>query len=115
MPPPWSSELAGALRRDRQRLLVAFVELRARLRETPAAEFAGGQHEQALEQTEHDYASLIAAGAEAVRLQAELEAADRQTTQREVDTAALVIRQMRELVRAVAARLPPGDHRTRQQ
>jgi hypothetical protein len=84
------------------------VELRARLRETPAAEFAGGEdeHEHALEQTEHDYVFLIAAGAEAARLQGELEAADRQTTEREADAAALVIRQMRELVRAVAARLP---------
>lgn len=108
VPPHWSSELAGALRRDRERLLVAFVELRARLRETPAAGFAGGEEEreQALEQTEHDYVALIEAGAEAARLQAELEAADRQTTEREVDAAALVIRQMLELVQAVAARLP---------
>jgi hypothetical protein len=34
--PPWSSALAGTLQRDRQRLLVAFIELRARLRETAA-------------------------------------------------------------------------------
>jgi hypothetical protein len=107
----WSSELAGALRRDRQRLLVVFVELRARLREMAATDFAGGKHGrgQALEQTERDYVALIAAGAEAARLEAELATADRQATMREADTAALVIRQMRELVDAVASRLPPGD------
>jgi hypothetical protein len=45
MSPPWSSELAGTLRRDRQRLLVAFVELRAQLRNTDATEFDGGEDE----------------------------------------------------------------------
>jgi hypothetical protein len=108
--PPWSSELAGALERDRQRLLVAFVELHGRLRETAATAFAGGEDERgrALEQTEHDYVALVAAGAEAARLGAKLETADRQATEREVDTSALVIRQMRELVEAVASRIPPG-------
>jgi hypothetical protein len=114
--PPWSSELAGALQRDQQRLLVAFVELRARLRESASANFAGGEAERsrALEQTEHDYVALVAAGAEAARLVAELESADRQATVREADTAALVIRQMRELVDAVASRPPPGDDPIRQ-
>jgi hypothetical protein len=106
--------LAGALRRDRQRLLVAFVELRARLRTTTVTDFAGGeqQREQALEQTEHDYVALIGAGAEAARLEAQLARADRQATEFEADTAALVIQQMGELVRAVASRLPSGDDAT---
>lgn len=101
------------MQRDRQRLLVAFVELRARLRETTAAEFAGAEDERgrALERTEHDYVALVVVGAEAARLEAELETADRQATEREADTAALVIRQMRELVDAVGSRLPPGRQR----
>jgi hypothetical protein len=106
--PPWSSALAGTLQRDRQRLLVAFIELRARLRETPASEFAGGEDERsdALEQTEHDYVALVAAGAEAASLEAQLASADREATEREVDTASLVIEQMRELADAVEQRLP---------
>jgi hypothetical protein len=62
------------LQRDRQRLLVAFIELRARLGETAASEFAGGEDERAdaLEQTEHDYVALVASGAEAARLEAQL-------------------------------------------
>lgn len=86
------------------------MELRARLRETPATDFSSGERErsEALALTEDDYVALVAAGAEAGRLEAELGAADHQVTQREVDTAALLIRQMRELVRAVASRLPPG-------
>ena len=87
---------------------MAFVELRGRLREIPAAGFSGGEdeREQALEETERDYVALIEAGAEAAPFQAELKAADRQTTEREIDAAALVIRQMLELVQAVAARVP---------
>ncbi len=108
MSPPWSSQLGGAVQRDRQRLLVAFVELRARLLDTTATDFPGGQREraEALAATEDDYVALVAAGAEAVGLAAELEIADREATQREVDAASLVLRQMRELVRAVASRLP---------
>jgi hypothetical protein len=106
--PPWSSELAGTLRRDRQRLLVAFVELRAQLRNTDATEFDGGEDERSrlLGETEHDYVALVAAGGEAAALEATLARADRQTTQRESDSAALVIRQMLELVSAIASRLP---------
>lgn len=107
MSPPWSSELAGSIRRDRQLLLVAFVELRARLQETSADDFPGGEGERAemLSLTEVDYAAIVAAGAEATRLEAELEAADRQATKREADAAFLVIEQMAELVHAAAARL----------
>ena len=50
--------------------------------------------------------ALASAGAEAVRLETMLERADREVTGREADTAALVIAQMRELVTAVAGRLP---------
>ena len=66
------------------------------------------EREEALSATEHDYTSIVAAGAEAARLQADLEAADRQATDREADAAAVVVDQMLELVRAVAWRLP-GD------
>lgn len=55
---------------------------------------------------EHDYAALVFAGAEAVQLELTLERADREVTEREADSAALVIAQMRELVAAVAGRLP---------
>lgn len=104
---PWSSELAAALRRDREELLVAFVILPAQLRGTDPEEFGGAQQRlRLLQETEHDYAALVAAGAEATRLETSLECADRQATEREADSAALLIRQMRELVAAVAARLP---------
>ena len=63
-----------------------------------------------LQETEHDYAALVPAGAEARRLETSLERADRQATEREADSAALLIRQMRKLVAGVAARLPsPSD------
>ena len=109
--PLWSSALAGALQRDRQRLLVAFVELRSELRQTQPGDFAGGEEEriEVLEQTELDYVALVAAGAEAASLEASLAAADRQATQRESDLAAVVIEQMLELVGALAARLPPHE------
>jgi hypothetical protein len=96
------------VQRDRQRLLIAFMELRARLRETSAADFAGGEHERAdaLVQTEHDYVALVETGAQGARLEGNLASADRETTELEVDAAVLVIRQMRELVDAVAARMP---------
>jgi hypothetical protein len=96
------------LQRDRQRLLVAFIELRVRLRETAASAFPGGEDERAiaLEETEHDYVALVAAGAEAARIEAELAVADREATQREVDAATLVIAQMHELADAVEQRLP---------
>lgn len=110
MSPPWSSALAASLQRDRQQLLVAFVELRARLRGTAPSDFAGGdeEREDALEQTERDYVALVEAGAEAARLEASLASADREATAREVDTSAIVVRQMRELVGALADRLPIG-------
>lgn len=54
----------------------------------------------------HDYVALVEVGAEAAQLQAELEAADREATSREVDTAALLLTQMNELAEAVKARIP---------
>jgi hypothetical protein len=108
VPKPWSSELAAALRRDRQELQVAFVALRAQLREVDAEEFDGGEDERfrLLQETEHDYAALVSAGAEAARLESTLERADREATEHEVDLEAILVRQLRELVAAVAARLP---------
>ena len=53
-------------------------------------------------QTEHDYVALVEAGAEASRLEAGLASADREATAREVDAATLTIRQMQELVVALA-------------
>ena len=108
MPGPWSSQLAANLRRDRVRSLVAFVELRSELRQTTDSDFDGGavERSRALVDTEHDYVALVAAGAEAVQLEAQLEAADREASDREVDLAALVVAQLQELVNAVAERLP---------
>ena len=108
MSPPWSSELAAGLRRDREELLVAFVILHAKLRDAGPEEFVGGEDErsQLLRETEHDYAALVSAGAEAARLESTLERADREVTDREADSAALAIAQMRELVAAVTSRLP---------
>lgn len=105
---PWSSQLAANLRGDRVRSLVAFVELRNELRQTTDSDFGGGavERSQALAETEDDYVALVAAGAEAVRLEAQLEAADREASDREVDLAAFVLAQMQELVNAVAGRLP---------
>ncbi len=108
MPPPWSSELAAGLRRDREELLTAFLVIRSLLRDTHPDEFVGGEHERSrlLEETEHDSVALASAGAEALRLETVLERADRDVTDREADSAALVIAQMRELVAAVNGRLP---------
>jgi hypothetical protein len=108
MSPPWSSELAAGLRGDREELLVAFVILRAQLRDAGPEEFVGGEDERLrlLSETENDYAAVVSAGAEAVRLETMLERADREVTEREADSAALVISQMRELVAAVVVRLP---------
>jgi hypothetical protein len=105
MSPPWSSELAAGLRRDREELLTAFLIIRAQLRDTHADEFAGGEDERSrlMRETEHDSVALASAGAEAVRLETMLEPADREVTGREADSAALVIAQMHELVTAVAA------------
>jgi FlaA1/EpsC-like NDP-sugar epimerase len=102
---PWSSELAAALRRDREELLVLFVDYRAQLRNAEAKEFEGGEdeHSRLVQETEHDYVALASAGAEAARLEATL---DREATEREVDLEAILVRQLRELVAAVAARLP---------
>jgi hypothetical protein len=109
--PPWSSALAGVLERDRQRLVVAFIEWRARLLQTASEQFAGGESERAdaLAQTEHDYIALVEVGAEAARLQTKLEEADREATPREVDTAELLLTQMSELTDAVRERIPRGD------
>lgn len=108
MSPPWSSELAASLRRDREQVLIAFLTVRARMRATHADDFEGGEDERSrlLHETEHDTVALAAAGAEAVRLEMTLERADREVTEREVDSAAILIAQMRELVAAVAGRLP---------
>jgi hypothetical protein len=106
--PPWSSELAAGLRRDREELLTAFLIIRAQLRDTHADEFTGGEDERSrlLRETEHDSVAFASAGAEAARLETMLERADREVTGHEADSGALVIAQMRELVAAVAARLP---------
>jgi hypothetical protein len=109
MSPPWSSELTAGLRRDREELLATFVILRAQLRDAGLEEFVGGEDERSrlLRETESDYVALVSAGAETVRLETTLEGADREVTDREADSAALVVAQMRELVEAAAARLPP--------
>lgn len=52
--------------------------------------------------------TLVEAGAEAARLQTDLEAADREATTREVDSAALLLTQMSELTDAVRERIPPN-------
>lgn len=108
MSPQWSSELAAGLHRDREELLATFVILRAQLRDVGPEEFVGGEDERSrlLRETEHDYVAIVSAGAESVRLESTLERADREARGREADLAALVIAQMRELVTAVAARLP---------
>jgi hypothetical protein len=108
MPRPWSSQLAGDLRRERERLSFAFVELRAILRRTEASAFADGPAERArrLDETETDYVSLVAAAAEALQLETVLEAADREATDREVDSASVALEQLRELVVALWDRLP---------
>jgi hypothetical protein len=62
--------------------------------------------DRALQDTEHDAVALASAGAEAVHLETTLERADRAVTDREADSAARVIAQMRELVEAVNGRLP---------
>lgn len=108
MSPPWSSELAAGLRRDREELLTTFLIFRAQLRNTRANDFAGGEDERSrlLQDTEHDSVALASAGAEATRLETMLERADREVTEPEADSAELVIAQMRELVTAVVAWLP---------
>ena len=103
MPRPWSSELAAALRRDREELLVLFVVYRSQLRNADGGE---DEHSRLVEETEHDYLALASAGAEAARLESTLERAYREATEREVDLEAILVRQLRELVAAVAARLP---------
>ena len=97
---------SAALRRDREELQVAFVALRAQLREADPEDFDGGEYEQSrlLHETEHDYLALVSAGAEAAGLESMLERADREATEREVDPEAILVRQLRELVAAVAAR-----------
>jgi hypothetical protein len=73
--------------------LVAFVDLRSRLRDAAYSAFVGGKAErdEAVEQTERDYIALVEAGAEAARLEASLASADREATARELDTAAIII------------------------
>ncbi len=108
MPGPWSSQLAGDLRRERERLLFAFVELRAALRNTEDSVFPGGAAERArlLEETETDYMSLVTAGAEAAHLEKLLEAADREASNRELNTADVLLAQLSELVLALFKRMP---------
>lgn len=105
---PWSSQLAADIRRERSRLLVAFVELRVVLRRTDDAAFEGGAPERArrLDDTETDYVALVSVGAAAAQLEAVLDTADRESTQREVDSADVALQQLRELVRALRRRLP---------
>ena len=99
------------LERDRHRLLVAFIEWRAALLKTTSDKFPGGETEraEALAETEHDYIALVEVGAEATRLQADLERADREATSRELDTAELLLTQMSELADAVRERIPRKD------
>jgi hypothetical protein len=106
--PPWSSQLAADLRDEHVQLLFAFLELRARLRKIDESAFAGGAAERArlLDETETDYVALASAGAAAARLEAVLDAADREATQREVDSGAVILEQLRELVGALSRRLP---------
>jgi hypothetical protein len=108
MPTPWSSQLAADLRRERERLSFAFVELRATLRRTGDSEFADGAVERTrlLDETETDYVSLVEAAADALQLETEFETADREATKLEVDSASLLLEQMRELVTALWRRLP---------
>ena len=89
-------------------MLATFVILRAQLRDAGPDEFVGGEDERSrvLRETKHDYVAIVSAGAETVRLESTLERADREVTEREADSASVVIAQMRELVTAVAARLP---------
>ncbi|MGH2873316.1 MAG: hypothetical protein ACRDL5_12760 [Solirubrobacteraceae bacterium] len=108
MPTPWSSQLAADLRRERERLSFAFVELRATLRRTKDSEFADGAADRArlLDETDTDYVSLVAAAADALQLETELETADREATELEVNSASLLLEQLRELVTALWRRLP---------
>jgi molybdopterin-guanine dinucleotide biosynthesis protein A len=107
VPRPWSSELAAALRRDREELLVLFVAYRSQLRNAAPNRFEGGDDEKSrlLQETEHDYVALVSVGAEAARLETVLERADREATESEVDLEAILVRQLHELVAAVVARL----------
>ena len=104
---PWSSQLAANLRRDRLRYLVAFVELRSELRQTTDSNFDGGavERSQALDETEHDYVALVAAGAEAAnsRRSSRPRIAQHQIVGR---LGSPVVAQLQELVSAVAGRLP---------
>jgi hypothetical protein len=78
------------------------------VRATSAADFERGAaaRADALRETEADAVALVEAGAEALTLEDALAAADREASAREVDSAAIVILQRRELVAATAARLP---------
>jgi hypothetical protein len=59
--------------------------------------FDGGEVERSrsIDETERDYVGLVAAGAEDARLEATLERADREATEREVDLEAILVRQLR--------------------
>jgi hypothetical protein len=96
MPGPWSSQLAGDLRRERERLLYTFLELRAILRDAAGSTFPGqaAEHVRLLGETEADYVSLVAAGAAAMQLETLLESADREATERELDTATLLLEKL---------------------
>jgi hypothetical protein len=84
---------------------------RAKLRNAEADDFEGGEAEQLrlVHETERDYAALVSAGAGAVRLETTLERADREATKPEVDLEAILVRQLRELVAAVAASPSEGS------
>ena len=84
-----------------------FVVYRTQLRKTQPNAFEGGEDEKSrvLQETEHDYVALVSAGAEAARSETLLERADWEATEREVDLEAILVRQLRELVATVAARL----------
>jgi hypothetical protein len=60
---------------------------------TSASDFPGGAVERVreLDDTEHDYVALVATGAEAAALEATLASADRDVTERELDTAELLM------------------------
>ena len=60
MSPPWSSELAAGLHRDRDEMLATFVILRAQPRDAGPEEFVGGEDERSrlLRETEQDYVAI---------------------------------------------------------
>jgi hypothetical protein len=82
--------------RERERLLYAFLELRAILRDAAGSTFPGqaAEHARLLKETEADYVSLVAASEGAMQLETLLESADREATERELDTASLLLEEL---------------------